>query len=123
MNRSSKFVTGFGFQRRHLTVVLFALALFCANVYPQPAWIATGPPGGDVRVISAVPGQPSHLYLGTTASWIYESLDGGASWKRLAKLDGDDDLVLDHIVVDATDSNTIFVAGWRTLRWRPVDEP
>ncbi len=60
-----------------------------------------------------MPGEPSHLYLGTTASWIYESFDGGARWHRLAKLDGDDDLVLDHIVVDPTDTNTIYVAGWR----------
>jgi hypothetical protein len=30
-----------------------------------------------------VPGQPSHLYLGTTNSWIYESLDEGGSWHRL----------------------------------------
>jgi len=64
-------------------------------------------------VISSVPGQPTHLYLGTTASWIYESIDGGAKWHRLAKLDGDNDLVLDHIVVDAADVNTIYVAGWR----------
>ncbi len=113
MNRSLKSVPGFCFQRRHLTAVLLALTFFPARVHSQSAWIATGPPGGDARVISSVPGQPSHLYLGTTTSWIYESLDGGASWKRLAKLDGNDDLVLDHIVVDAADSNTIYVAGWR----------
>jgi len=113
LNRSSKFVPGFCLRRRQVAVAALALACFCVEVYSQPAWIATGPPGGDARVISSVPGQPSHLYLGTTSSWIYESLDGGASWKRLAKLDGDDDLVLDHIVVDAADSNTIYVAGWR----------
>jgi photosystem II stability/assembly factor-like uncharacterized protein len=60
-----------------------------------------------------VPGAPNHLYLGTTTSWIYESLDGGSSWRRLAKLDGDDDLVLDHIVIDSADTKTIYVAGWR----------
>jgi len=113
LNRRSKFVPGFCLRRRRVAAALLALACFCAEVYSQPAWIATGPPGGDARVISSVPGQPSHLYLGTTASWIYESLDGGTSWKRLSKLDGDDDLVLDHIVVDAADSNTIYVAGWR----------
>jgi photosystem II stability/assembly factor-like uncharacterized protein len=113
LNRSSKFVPGFCHRRRQIAAVLFALVCVCAEVYSQSRWIAAGPPGGDARVISSVPGQPNHLYLGTTASWIYESLDGGANWKRLAKLDGDDDLVLDHIVVDAADSNTIYVAGWR----------
>lgn len=81
-----------------------------ANVVP---WNAVGPAGGDARAIAAVPGQPSHLYLGTTSSWLYESLDAGATWRRLAKLDTVDDLVLDHIVVDASDHATIFVAGWK----------
>ena len=29
--------------------------------------------------------EPSHLYLGTTNSWLYESMDEGATWHRLAK--------------------------------------
>jgi photosystem II stability/assembly factor-like uncharacterized protein len=93
-----------------LSVLLFS---FCSVVFGQSSWIASGPPGGDARVFSSVPGHPDHLYLGTTASWIYESFDGGANWHRLAKLDGADDLVLDHIVVDSSDSKTIYVAGWR----------
>jgi photosystem II stability/assembly factor-like uncharacterized protein len=114
LNRSSNFVSFFHCPSRRLAHLLPSLFfLFCAAVYSQTSWVATGPPGGDARVLSSVPGQPSHLYLGTTASWIYESLDGGANWRRLAKLDGNDDLVLDHIVVDAADPNTIYVAGWR----------
>ena len=77
------------------------LLSFCSVTLAQASWTAVGPPGGDARVIASVPGDSSHLYLGTTASWIYESLDGGAHWRRLAKLDDDNDLVLDHIVVDA----------------------
>ena len=104
-----------GSRRRHqsafaLLIVLFS---FCSVVFGQSSWIATGPPGGDARVFASVPGQPDHLYLGTTASWVYESTNGGANWHRLAKLDGADDLILDHIVVDAADPNTIYVAGWR----------
>jgi photosystem II stability/assembly factor-like uncharacterized protein len=93
-----------------LAILLFS---FCSVVFAQSSWIATGPPGGDARVFASVPGNPNHLYLGTTASWVYESFNSGANWHRLAKLDGADDLVLDHIVVDAADSNTIYVAGWR----------
>src|ERR1017187_9196914 len=85
-----------------------------ANVVP---WNAVGPAGGDARAIAAVPGQPSHLYLGTTSSWLYESLDAGATWRRLAKLDTADDLVLDHIVVDASDHAPIFVGGWDGGVW------
>ena len=71
-----------------------------------------GPDGGDARAIAAVPGQPSHLYLGTTVSFIYESTDEGASWHRLAKLDSVNDLVMDHIVVNRDDPQTMYAAAW-----------
>lgn len=77
------------------------------------AWTVVGPAGGDARAFAAVPGQPGRLYVGSTNSWLYESQDGGAHWDRLAKLDGSDHLILDHIVVDAADAATIFVAGWK----------
>jgi photosystem II stability/assembly factor-like uncharacterized protein len=78
----------------------------------QAPWTPVGPDGGDVRALTAVPGAPQHLYLGTTTSWLYESTDGGARWQRLAKLGADDTLVVDHIVVDASDAATVYVAGW-----------
>jgi photosystem II stability/assembly factor-like uncharacterized protein len=79
----------------------------------QTLWSTIGPAGGDARAFAAVPGDPHHLYLGTTSSWLYESLDGGASWRRLSKLDSSDDLILDHIVVDPADHATIYVAAWK----------
>lgn len=114
MNRSSR-SRSVSYSRRHVLASVIAAFLFCfsPHVKSQSSWIATGPPGGDARVLSSVPGQPNHLYLGTTTSWVYESFDGGSNWHRLAKLDGDDDLVLDHIVVDPADTSTIYVAGWR----------
>ena len=39
-------------------------------------------------------GEPNHLYLGTTNSWVYESLDQGSTWHRLARLDAAEDLVV-----------------------------
>jgi photosystem II stability/assembly factor-like uncharacterized protein len=69
--------------------------------------------GGDARTFTAVPGEPRHLYLGTTNSWLYESVDGGASWRRLSKLEASDDLVVDHIVVDPANPATIFAAAWK----------
>lgn len=76
------------------------------------AWNAVGPAGGAARAFASAPSHPEHLYLGTTTGWIYESLDGGASWHHLARLGSSSDLIIDHIVVDAEDSHTLYAAGW-----------
>lgn len=99
-----------GFAR---AVSLLMFSIFASALPAQTAWTAVGPAGGDARSFAAVPGQPDHLYLGTTDSWIYESTDRGANWHRLAKLDVTDDLVLDNIVVDASNSSTLFAAAWQ----------
>ncbi|MGB7985988.1 MAG: transcriptional regulator [Terracidiphilus sp.] len=100
---------------KRLSVLL--LRLFCLILLPGAAahalWNPIGPAGGDARAFAVVPGDPEHLYLGSTNSWLYESRDGGASWNRLTKLDTFDDLILDHIVVDSSNPATIFVAAWR----------
>lgn len=99
---------------------VLSVALACAGAHaqvraPQP-WAAIGPDGGDARAFGVVPGHPEHLYLGTTDSWIYESNDGGQSWHRLARLDGSDDLVIDHIVVDEANPAVMYAAAWRPDR-------
>jgi photosystem II stability/assembly factor-like uncharacterized protein len=96
---------------RVLLLVLFTFA--DRGLAAQERWNAIGPMGGDARAIAAVPGEPHHLYLGATNSWLYESVDGGASWHRLSKLDASDDLVVDHIIVDAANPATVFVAAWK----------
>ncbi len=93
-----------------IAVLVFVFASL--GVRGQQAWSTVGPSGGDARAFGVVPGQPNHLYLGTTSGWIYESLDGGASWHHLARIAGADDLILDHIVVDSADASTIYAAGW-----------
>jgi photosystem II stability/assembly factor-like uncharacterized protein len=98
------------------------MVLFAAQARPAepasarpavPAWTIAGPAGGDARAFAAVPGDPNHLYLGTTNSWLYESKDGGASWSRLAKIDPADGFVLDSILVDESNPNTLFVGAWK----------
>ncbi len=79
-------------------------------------WIPVGPNGGDARSFAVDPGNPQQLYLGTTTSWIYESLDGGGSWIRLAKLGKADNLVVDSLVVDASDTKTLFAGAWQVDR-------
>lgn len=96
-----------------LAAFLIFLGLECTSAQGPALWKTVGPDGGDARAFAAVPGQPRHLYLGTTNSWVYESMDEGASWHRLAKLDEADDLVVDHIVVDAANPDHLYVAGWK----------
>lgn len=93
-------------------VALVFLALVCA-ASAQDSWSVVGPAGGDARAFAAMPGDPNHLYLGTTNSWLYESKDQGATWRRLAKLDAADGFVLDSIVVDAADPSTLYVGAWK----------
>ena len=95
----------------YLLTGLFSIAAALGQSASAP-WNAVGPDGGDARSIAVIPGDPAHLFLGTTNSWIYESTDGGVSWHRLAKLESTDDLVIDHIVVDSANSATLYAAAW-----------
>ena len=93
--------------------VSFLVLFTVSGLEAQAQWSAIGPMGGDARAFATVPGQPQHLYLGTTNSWIYESVDGGSSWHRLSKLDPADDLAVDHIVVDAANTAIVYAAAWK----------
>jgi photosystem II stability/assembly factor-like uncharacterized protein len=109
---------GFFLRKKPLSQIalLFLIGFAVLKLPAQSAWSVVGPAGGDARALAAVPGQPGHLYLGATNSWIYESLDEGASWHRLSKLDSSDDLILDHIVVDSANPATVYAAAWRADR-------
>jgi photosystem II stability/assembly factor-like uncharacterized protein len=98
------------FRLSALLVLPFAF-LTSARAANAP-WEPVGPAGGDARSFAADPTNPKHLYMGTLDSWIYESQDGGSSWKRLVKLGKTENLVLDNIVVDAADPKTILVGAW-----------
>jgi photosystem II stability/assembly factor-like uncharacterized protein len=96
-------------------LVSLFLYLFCLPAaHAQAAFTVVGPDGGDARAFASVPSEPHHLYLGTTNSWLYESLDEGATWHRLAKLDRGDDFVLDSIVVNSADPATLYVGAWKS---------
>ncbi len=75
-------------------------------------WLPFGPYGGDARSFAVDPKNPKHIYLGTIDGWIYDSQDGGSSWKRLARVGNRDDLVLDHIVVDHSDPKHLLAGVW-----------
>ena len=94
---------------------LLLLLLLCLPVLraQQARWTVLGPDGGDARAFASVPGEPQHLYLGTTNSWLYESFDEGATWHRLAKLDRSDGFVIDNIIVDSAHPKTLYVGAWK----------
>src|SRR5215469_1492072 len=99
-------------------LLLFALIgiLYSLPVHAQ-SWIVLGPEGGDARSFGYSPKNPDRILLGTTTSTIFVSSDGGTNWSRLARIgegtrDADHDYVIDHIVVDPEDPNSIFVAAW-----------
>ena len=90
--------------------MLCALGCFAAR---GASWFALGPYGGDARSLGADPGDPKHIYLGTTTGWIYDSHDGGSNWTRLAKLGQADDLVVDHVLIDPKDPKKLVVGAFR----------
>ena len=102
------------FLRRHRVLVPAFVVLLCVlSARAEKPWTVVGPAGGDARSFAPVPGEPDHLYLGTTNSWLYESTDGGQSWHRLAKLSEEDGFVLDSIVVDRQNPSTLYVGAWK----------
>ena len=96
-----------------LAAAIFLVASSGTTLPAQTLWSAVGPPGGDARTLTAVPGQPGHLYLGATNSWIYETLDQGASWHRLSRVEPSEELVMDNILVDAANPAVLYAGGWR----------
>jgi photosystem II stability/assembly factor-like uncharacterized protein len=62
--------------------------------------------------LAADPHDHTHLYLGTLTGWMYESHDGGGTWKRLTSVGQRDDLALDSIVVDSANPKHLLVGAW-----------
>ncbi|HET7185969.1 MAG TPA: transcriptional regulator [Terriglobales bacterium] len=98
--------------RCFLAVLLLVVSLVAAGQNSQQRWVTIGPEGGDVRSLAHDPHDPSHIFLGTSAGEMYLSTDAGATWSHFAHFGGSDDYVLDHIVVDSANPNTVYVAAW-----------
>ena len=94
------------------SLLIFGCLAVQQGVAEAHAWLPVGPDGGDARSFAPDPSNPNHLFLGTTNSWIYVTEDGGSSWRRLAKLSKSDDLILDNILVDESDPQTLLVGAW-----------
>ncbi|HTV10169.1 MAG TPA: hypothetical protein VMD97_14085 [Candidatus Aquilonibacter sp.] len=75
-------------------------------------WFPLGPYGGDARSFAVDPHDSKHLYLGTETGWLYQSHDDGATWTRVSQVEGQNDLVIDHIILDANAPNHIILAAF-----------
>src|SRR5215469_10404706 len=91
--------------------ILLAVLVLSAGVAAQQ-WQTLGPDGGTVRSLTFDPNDPDRIFLGTSAGVVYLSLDHGRSWSRLARLGSPEEMVLDHIVIDPTNSEHLFAAAW-----------
>ncbi|HEY4677364.1 MAG TPA: YCF48-related protein [Candidatus Angelobacter sp.] len=94
-----------------ISALVITLWMYAALAAEQP-WQPVGPDGGNVRSLAIDPKNPDRIFLGTSAGNLYLSTDKGASWSRFARPGNSTEMVLDHIVIDPTDSRNIFAAGW-----------
>ena len=62
--------------------------------------------------MTADPVDPRHLFLGTATGWIYDSHDGGATWKHVAQIANRNDLVVDHILPDDKNPRRLIVGAY-----------
>ena len=74
-------------------------------------WVGTAqdmtPDGGKTHSINIDPTDAKHIYLGLSAGGFFESVDGGASWKRLNK--GCDRVFADQDADDGHDPHCVLV--------------
>lgn len=93
------------------SVALFlSSALILPHIHAQ-TWKNVGPFGGDARSFAFNPSNPSHLLMGTTNSWIYET-GNDSQWVRLSKISSSDSLVVDHILYDESNPTRLLVGAW-----------
>jgi photosystem II stability/assembly factor-like uncharacterized protein len=97
------------------TLAVLGLLNFSVLALSAQAWSTVGPYGGDARSFAYSPATPSHLLLGTTNSWIYQTTDG-VRWSRLSKISTSDSLVLDHILFDSANPRRVIVGAWELDR-------
>ena len=98
-----------------VAALVFPVAMLTAMSYGAATgaeWTLIGPDGGNVRSLAYDPSDPSRILLGTSAGQVFVSQDGGKTWAPLAHLGAGDDLVIDHIVFDPTNTKTIYAGGW-----------
>ena len=93
-------------------LILITLCLVASATVWAGQWTAMGPDGGDVRSLASDPKNPDRIFLGTSTGALFVSNNGGQDWTRFAHLGSGDDYVLDHIAVNPTNTNIMYVSAW-----------
>jgi photosystem II stability/assembly factor-like uncharacterized protein len=75
-------------------------------------WNTIGPTGGDVRSIKIDPNNANHLYVTTLDGQLHQSFDAGKTWRLVVNLNRPQ-LVLDNLIIDSRNPNTLYIAGHR----------
>ncbi len=78
----------------------------------QAAWVPVGPFGGDVRSLAADPRNPDRMFLGTPAGQVFVSTNGGERWDRLAGFSAPSNWVVDDLLLDPRDPQTLYAGLW-----------
>ena len=95
-----------------IAVVILGLFSFSGTGAIAQQWHSVGPYGGDARSFAYSPAAPSHILLGTTNSWVYET-DDSQQWTRLSKISSSDSLVVDNMVFDKSNPKRVLVGAWK----------
>ena len=83
-----------------------------AKAVGLPSVEVLGPEGGDVRSLAVHADRPSSVFLGTADGQIFVSTNLGDSWKKLMPGLNRRNLVVDNLVFDPQDADTLYAATW-----------
>ncbi len=98
--------------RKRLVRFLPGVLLFASLPAAAQIWRPMGPPGGDVRSLSADPNDTRRIYLGTSDGHVFGSSDAGVHWQLLGRAGSRRDGVVAAIVVDPRNARILFAATW-----------
>ena len=93
-------------------VATFLFAFFLALPGAAQDWRPMGPPGGDVRTLTADPRDPRRIYLGTADGHVFGSTDAGEHWQILGRVGSRLDAVVTSILVDPRESRVLYASAW-----------
>ena len=101
--------------------LVVVLGLLSVAPLSAEQWVVLGPDGGDARSLAYDPRDSARVFLGTGTGSLFLSIDGGRTWSHAAHLGQGDGYVLDHIVIDHQNPDTIFVSAWSLENLRSGD--
>jgi len=96
--------------------LVMACVVFATHDLSAEQWTPTGPEGGEVRSLAYDPVHPENVFLGTSSGQLFCSSDTGHTWSRCGRLGNGEDYVIDHVLVDPHDSESVYASAWNVNR-------